>query len=67
MSTEQRIARFDSVVKAPDSPLTRRELLCRSGMGLAALALAQLAEGDVLTASAGALNPLAPKQPHFRP
>ncbi len=56
------------------SPLSRRELLCRSGMGFGALALGQLlgehglgeaiarAEG---TAGSLAPNPLAPKLPPF--
>src|SRR5438876_9096071 len=48
--------------------LTRREMLCRSGMGFAALGLAGLlGEQGLLgqTAPAVATNPLAPKQPHF--
>ncbi len=48
--------------------LTRRDLLCRGGMGMGALALAGVM-GDALgdtTRSAGNLDsPLAPKQPHF--
>ncbi len=42
--------------------LTRRELLCRSGMGMGALALAGMIEP---TESRANLNPLAVKQPHF--
>ncbi|MCO6459526.1 MAG: DUF1501 domain-containing protein [Pirellulaceae bacterium] len=50
--------------------LTRRELLCRSGMGFGALGLAGLlADGGWLPATAqaetGYRNPLAPKPPHF--
>src|SRR5947208_14240993 len=41
-------------------PLTRRELLRRSGMGFATLSLAHL-----LAESAPGANPLAPRQPHF--
>lgn len=43
--------------------LTRRELLCRSGLGLAALGLSSLLEG----ASPDAANPLSPRSPHFAP
>jgi len=59
-------------------PLSRRELLCRSGMGMGALGLAGLldsgqvmAEEDAAASSGGARqstgfrNPLEPKQPHF--
>jgi hypothetical protein len=50
-------------------PLTRRELLSRSGMGFASLGLAGLMASEGLLASpppAGvSLNPLAPRQPHF--
>src|SRR3712207_4937971 len=50
--------------------LTRRELLCRSGMGLGMLGLsALLAEEGLLGGSAEAattnVTPLAPKRPHF--
>jgi hypothetical protein len=50
--------------------LTRRQMLCRSGMGFGSLGLASLmaAEG-LLTppaqAETNAVNPLAPKAPHF--
>src|SRR5438067_647218 len=51
--------------------LTRRELLRRSGLGFGLLGLAGVlaAEGSLVAgpAAAGAGNPLAPKQPHFRP
>ena len=47
-------------------PLTRREMLTRSGMGLGALGLAGvLADGG--QAAPAAAGPLAPKQPHFAP
>ncbi len=50
-----------------DSFLTRRELLCRSGMGFGALALGNLlAEADRVGA-AEAANPLLPKPPQFAP
>jgi hypothetical protein len=50
--------------------LTRRALLCRSGMGLASLGLAGLLADEGLLAagpidSARATNPLAPRVPHF--
>jgi hypothetical protein len=58
--------------KAPlfdNSPLTRREMLCRSGMGLASLGLAGLMSAQgMLSASSDAeraISPLAPRGPHF--
>src|SRR5688500_249488 len=48
--------------------LTRREMLCRCGMGFGAMALAGLmGEAGLLAPAqaAEALNPLAPKKPHF--
>jgi hypothetical protein len=52
-----------------DAFLTRRELLCRSGMGFGALALGGLmTEAGLLAAPAqAAVNPLLPKRPHFAP
>jgi hypothetical protein len=46
--------------------LTRRELLCRAGMGMASLGLASLlgTRADALEPSR-AVSPLAPKKPHF--
>ena len=51
-------------------PLSRREMLANSGAGFGAIALSGLlSTGQSATASPGpnsdALNPLAPKQPHF--
>src|SRR5438445_9987915 len=49
-------------------PMTRREMLCRSGMGFAALGLTNLlaTEGLLSATQPGAnLSPLAPRQPHF--
>jgi len=53
-------------------PISRREMLAQSGAGFGALALAGLLseEKSGNAAAAGkdaALNPLAPKQPHFPP
>jgi hypothetical protein len=50
-----------------DSILTRRDFLCRSGMGFASLGLAGLlaAEGPLGAATSAAVTPLAPKKPHF--
>ncbi|HKB38166.1 MAG TPA: DUF1501 domain-containing protein, partial [Gemmataceae bacterium] len=54
-----------------DRSLSRRELLRRSGLGFGMLGLAGVfaSEGALGAASGGpgAVNPLAPKQPHFRP
>jgi hypothetical protein len=47
-------------------PLTRREFLCRTGMGFAAVGLAGLLGSEAAHASpAASTNPLAPKPPHF--
>src|SRR6185503_14766787 len=61
--------------RTEDLFLTRRELLCRSGMGFAALGLAGLLGSRGLLGSeavlAGprrsgvSLNPLSPRAPHF--
>jgi hypothetical protein len=58
------------VPRIEDRSLTRRELLCRSGMGFGMVGLAGvLAQGGLLAPPAQAagtdVNPLAPKQPHF--
>src|SRR5689334_9742293 len=51
-----------------DNLLTRREMLCKCGMGFGAMALASLM-GEIGLASpaaaAGYRGPVAPKQPHF--
>jgi hypothetical protein len=48
-------------------PLTRRELLSRSGMGFGALALQHLLSGTAAAeqSSPSGINPLLPKQPQF--
>ncbi len=57
----------DHAPRWEDGFLTRRELLCRSGMGMGALALANLVgRADLaLAGDAASLNPLAPKRPQF--
>ncbi len=53
-----------------DLPMTRRDLLRRSGMGFAALGLADLMAGQGLLSAAPRpveQSPLAPRQPHFAP
>jgi hypothetical protein len=54
----------------PDPPLTRREMLCRSGMGFGVLGLAGVLAADGALAPAGQVAPspsgaLAPKNAHF--
>jgi hypothetical protein len=53
----------------PSHPgLTRREVLCRIGGGFGALGLASVfADAGLLASAPAAVNPLAPKAPHFRP
>jgi hypothetical protein len=46
-------------------PLTRRDFLTRSGMGMASLGLAGLLCDDGVLASDSSRNPLAPRRPHF--
>jgi hypothetical protein len=46
-------------------PMTRRELLRRTGMGFATLGLAQLLGSEDALASPTPVNPLAPRAPHF--
>ena len=48
--------------------LTRRDFLTSSASGLGGLALASLFQGDQLLATETlAINPLAPRAPHFAP
>src|SRR6516162_8981803 len=46
---------------------SRREMLCRCGMGFAALGLTDLlsSQGLLQAASSPARSPLAPRRPHF--
>jgi hypothetical protein len=45
--------------------LSRREMLCRCGMGVGALGLHTLLAEAAARDNSQALNPLAPRQPHF--
>src|SRR5262245_20700167 len=47
-----------------DPLMSRRELLCRGGMGMGALMLADLM-GQALADDSPTLNPLSPKKGHF--
>ena len=50
----------------PDNvPFSRRQLLCRSGMGIGALALGSLMSPEPCAQAAGGDNPLLPRKPHF--
>lgn len=53
----------------PTQPITRRSMLQRLGTGLGVIGLAGLLgdEKGLATTPTAAVNPLAPKQPHFRP
>src|SRR5437870_1117047 len=48
-------------------PVTRRDFLCRSGMGFASLGLARLmsSQGMLDAAPGASVSPLLPKKPHF--
>lgn len=54
-------------MQSNDAPaaLSRRDLLCRCGMGFGALALLDLMEQLGLARPATGLHPLSPKPPHF--
>jgi hypothetical protein len=45
--------------------LTRRELLCRSGIGMGALAMSSMIGTAFAGDDAASLNPLKPRKPHF--
>jgi hypothetical protein len=51
------------------APISRREMLQRAGGGLGWLALGSMLNGTGITPAlaANAFNPLAPRNPHFRP
>src|SRR6478609_9267069 len=49
-----------------DQNLSRRQLLCRCGMGMGALALTNImAQAGLASTSSAPINPLAPKSPQF--
>jgi hypothetical protein len=50
----------------PNPPLSRREFLSRSGMGMGALALAGLLEPSSIRGAGATVNPLAPRGPHWQ-
>ena len=57
---------YDHSPRIEDRFLTRRQMLQRCGMGMGALALGNLlSSSGYAQADAGALNPLAVKNPHF--
>jgi hypothetical protein len=56
---------MDSFAFERATQLTRRHFLGRTGMGLGALALAELLGGRVATASAPDAEPLSPRRSHF--
>jgi hypothetical protein len=59
---------YDHRPRLPDTFLTRRQLLQRTGMGLGALALGSLFPEISSAASVGnSVNPLLPKGPQFAP
>src|SRR5438132_13951829 len=58
------MSQFDHVLRRDDVLLSRRELLCRGGMGMGALMLADLM-GQAFADDAPTLSPLAPRKGHF--
>src|SRR5438477_4411295 len=64
---------YDHGPRASDATLSRRQMLCRCGMGMGALALANLMAqaglgapvASLTAAAAGPINPLSPKSPQF--
>ena len=45
--------------------LSRRELLCRAGMGMGAIAMSNLVGSAMAGDDKASLNPLLPRKPHF--
>src|SRR2546425_9381881 len=58
------MSQFDHALRRDDALLSRRELLCRGGMGMGALMLADLM-GQAFADDAPTLSPLAPRKGHF--
>src|SRR5213075_998728 len=56
---------FDHAPRLEDALLTRRELLCRSGIGMGALAMSNMIGSALAGDDAAGLNPLKPRKPHF--
>ena len=54
-----------NALQRPIGPLTRRQMLARSGMGLAMLGLADIFSAEAGADVAGYNNPMLPKAPHF--
>ncbi len=66
MTHKMRQPTWLNVVSGSNHRLSRRELLCRAGMGLGAIALSDLGGGNRSTVhAASGLNPLAARHPHF--
>ena len=61
------MSRYDHAPRPEDASLTRRQLLHRCGMGMGALALADLMgqAGMLAEGQQGSINPLTPKRPQF--
>src|SRR5262249_48340112 len=58
--------RHSAPAHSPTQDLTRRDLLCRCGMGMGALGLMQLLSSErLVTAADQSRSPLTPRQPHF--
>src|SRR3954464_12962705 len=57
--------------RGEDGRMSRRQLLCKCGMGMGALAMANIfaqagmATSSLAASSAGPINPLSPKSPQF--
>ncbi len=72
MSSERAFRTDSHKPQLEDLLVTRREMLCRCGMGLGSLGLASLMASVGLLpshsqAATSSLNPMAPKAPHFPP
>jgi hypothetical protein len=59
------MSQFDHAPRLEDAFLTRRELLCRAGMGMGALAMSSLIGQAMAADDPASLSPLRPRKPHF--
>ncbi|MBI3857517.1 MAG: DUF1501 domain-containing protein [Planctomycetes bacterium] len=59
------MSQFDHAPRLEDALLTRRELLCRAGMGMGAIAMSNLVGNAFAGDDSSSLNPLMPRRPHF--